>query len=264
MTIASALQRLESRLAAFEPGHVWLAGAGPGDPRFLTLEVIDALSKADVIVHDALVSDAVLSFASSAEVIYAGKRGGKPSTAQEDITLSLIRLAREEKRVLRLKGGDPFTFGRGGEEAEALVKAGIPCRILPGMTSALAGLALARIPATMRGMSKAITLATGHAAGEEGDLDWAALARTGEPIVVYMGLKNLATISRLLIEGGRAPETPAAVIMSATTGKERLLTATLSTVAEEAAAQGFAAPALIVVGQIVTMHDVLTVEGEKL
>ncbi|MGN7295075.1 uroporphyrinogen-III C-methyltransferase [Rhizobium sp. SAFR-030] len=257
MTIAAALANLASRLPTFEPGHVWLAGAGPGDPRYLTLEVIDALGKADVIVHDALVSEDVLAFAPQAKVLYAGKRGGKPSTAQDDITLSLIRLAREGHRVLRLKGGDPFIFGRGGEEAEALVKAGIPFRVLPGMTSALAALASVRIPATMRGISKAITLATGHAAGTDDDLDWAALARTGEPIVVYMGLKNLDLISRLLIEGGRAAETPVAVIMAATTGEERLLTATLATVAGEVERQGFAAPALIVIGEIVLMRDLL-------
>ncbi|TRL37072.1 uroporphyrinogen-III C-methyltransferase [Rhizobium straminoryzae] len=249
-----ALQRLAARLPAFEPGHVWLAGAGPGDARYLTLDVLDALGKADVVVHDALVSEEVLGFAPQAEVLYAGKRGGKPSTAQEDITLSLIRLARAGRRVLRLKGGDPFIFGRGGEEAEALASAKIPFRILPGMTASLAALASVRIPATMRGISRAITLATGHAAGEEGDLDWTALARTGEPIVVYMGLKNLATISRLLIEGGRTPDTPAAIIMAATTSEERLLTATLATLAAEAEQQGFAAPALIVIGDIVTMR----------
>ncbi|WP_165216934.1 uroporphyrinogen-III C-methyltransferase [Affinirhizobium pseudoryzae] len=252
-----AFELLAERLPAFLPGHVWLAGAGPGDPRYLTLEVLDALGKADMVVHDALVSDEVMGFAPQAEVIYAGKRGGKPSTAQEDITLSLIRLARQGKRVLRLKGGDPFIFGRGGEEAEALAQAGIPFRILPGMTSALAALASTRIPATMRGMSKAITLATGHAAGEADDLDWAALARTGEPIVVYMGLKNLATITRLLIEGGRAAKTPAAIIMAATTKEERLLTATLGTLSSEAERQGFAAPALIVIGEIVRMRGLL-------
>jgi uroporphyrin-III C-methyltransferase len=252
-----ALDLLAERLPAFQPGHVWLAGAGPGDPRYLTLEVLDALGKADMVVHDALVSDEVLSFAPQAEVVYAGKRGGKPSTAQEDITLSLIRLAKQGKRVLRLKGGDPFIFGRGGEEAEALANAGIPFRILPGMTSALAALASTRIPATMRGMSKAITLATGHAAGEADDLDWGALARTGEPIVIYMGLKNLGTITHLLIEGGRTAETPAAIIMAATTAEERLLTATLGTLSLEAERQGFAAPALIVIGEIVRMRGLL-------
>ncbi|CDZ42423.1 uroporphyrinogen-III C-methyltransferase [Neorhizobium galegae] len=253
-------ESIESIVAApvFEPGHVWLAGAGPGHPRYLTLEVADALRKADVIVHDALVSDGVLSLAKTAELIFVGKRGGKPSVAQDDITGLLIELARKGKRVLRLKGGDPFVFGRGGEEAEALVKENIPFRILPGMTSALAALASANIPATMRGMSRAITLATGHAAGSPGDLDWKALAKTGEPIVVYMGVSTIGTIARLLIEGGLSPETPVAVLMAATTPDERSLTATLATVEVEVERQKFAAPALIVIGRIVSMQAVLS------
>jgi uroporphyrin-III C-methyltransferase len=253
-------ESIESIVAApvFEPGHVWLAGAGPGHPRYLTLEVADALRKADVIVHDALVSDGVLSLAKTAELVFVGKRGGKPSVAQDDITGLLIELARNGRRVLRLKGGDPFVFGRGGEEAEALARENIPFRILPGMTSALAALASANIPATMRGMSRAITLATGHAAGSPGDLDWKSLAKTGEPIVVYMGVSTIGTISRLLIEGGLPPETPVAVLMAATTPDERSLTATLATVEAEVARQKFAAPALIVIGRIVSMQAVLS------
>lgn len=253
-------ESIESIVAApvFEPGHVWLAGAGPGHPRYLTLEVAEALRNADVIVHDALVSDGVLSLAKTAELIFVGKRGGKPSVAQDDITGLLIELARKGKRVLRLKGGDPFVFGRGGEEAEALARENIPFRILPGMTSALAALASANIPATMRGMSRAITLATGHAAGSPGDLDWKALAKTGEPIVVYMGVSTIGTIARLLIEGGLSPETPVAVLMAATTPDERSLTATLATVEAEVERQKFAAPALIVIGRIVSMQAVLT------
>ncbi|MCA1416824.1 uroporphyrin-III methyltransferase, partial [Bradyrhizobium sp. NBAIM20] len=146
-------------------------------------------SQAEIIVRDALVSDDVVALGPQAEIVFAGKRGGKPSATQDDITASLIDFARQGKKVLRLKGGDPFIFGRGGEEAEALVRAGVPFRILPGMTSSLAALASARIPATMRGISRAVTLATGHAAGTEEDLDWLALAKTQEPIVVYMGLK---------------------------------------------------------------------------
>ncbi|EUC01091.1 uroporphyrin-III C-methyltransferase [Rhizobium sp. CF080] len=253
-------ESIESIVAApvFEPGHVWLAGAGPGHPRYLTLEVADALRKADVIVHDALVSDGVLSLAKTVELIFVGKRGGKPSVAQDDITGLLIELARKGKRVLRLKGGDPFVFGRGGEEAEALARENIPFRILPGMTSALAALASANIPATMRGMSRAITLATGHAAGSPGDLDWKALAKTGEPIVVYMGVGTIGTIARLLVEGGLSPETPVAVLMAATTPDERSLTATLATVEVEVERQKFAAPALIVIGRIVSMQTVLS------
>jgi len=255
---------IETIVAApeFLPGHVWLAGAGPGHPRYLTLEVADALAKADVIVHDALVSDGVLSLAKTTDLIFVGKRGGKPSVAQDDITTRLIELARARKRVLRLKGGDPFVFGRGGEEAEALVKEGIAFRILPGMTSALAALAAANIPATMRGISRSITLATGHAAGTEGDLDWKALAKTGEPIVVYMGVSTIGTIAQLLIEGGRSPDTPVAVLMSATTPDERSMTATLETVEAEVKRQNFAAPALIVIGKIVSMQAVLSGRAE--
>lgn len=244
---------------AFEQGHVWLAGAGPGHPRHLTLEVADALTKADSVVYDALVSSEVLAFAaSSAELHFAGKRGGKPSESQENIISTLIYLALSGKRVLRLKGGDPFIFGRGGEEAEALVKAGIPFRILPGMTSALAALAAAHIPATMRGFSRCITLATGHAAGSQDDVDWSALAKLGEPIVVYMGLKMIGEISRLLIDGGMPADTPVAVLMAATTPEEQLLTASLGTVESEVQRQDFAAPALIVIGQIVSLRNILT------
>jgi uroporphyrin-III C-methyltransferase len=260
MHLSNTLQALVDA-PVFKPGHVWLAGAGPGHPRYLTLEVLDALCQADVIVHDALVSDAVLSLAATPELIFVGKRGGRPSVAQGDITDRLIELARAGKRVLRLKGGDPFIFGRGGEEAEALVKAGIPFRALPGMTSALAALAGANIPATMRGLSRSITFATGHAAGTPDDLDWKALARTGEPIVVYMGMSTIGTITGLLIEGGLSPETPVAVLMAASTPQERSLTATLATVEAEVKRQDFAAPALVVIGRIVSMQAVLSGQG---
>ncbi|HEV7435960.1 MAG TPA: uroporphyrinogen-III C-methyltransferase [Pseudorhizobium sp.] len=259
MSLIDKLASVSASSPAFEPGHVWLAGAGPGHPRHLTLEVADALSKADSIVYDALVSPDVLAFAAdTAELRFAGKRGGKPSETQENIISTLIQLARSGKKVLRLKGGDPFVFGRGGEEAEALAVAKIPFRILPGMTSALAALASAHIPATMRGVSRSITLATGHAAGTEDDLDWRALAKLGEPIIVYMGLKMIGEISRLLMEGGMAAHTPVAVLMAATTPEERLLIANLATVETEVRHQGFAAPALIVIGDIVPMRKLLT------
>jgi uroporphyrin-III C-methyltransferase len=258
MTTADILQTIMANGPEFHPGHVWLAGAGPGDPRYLTLEVANALSLAEVIVRDALVNDAVLRLAPQAEIIFAGKRGGKPSATQKNITASLIDLAHQGKRVLRLKGGDPFIFGRGGEEAEALTRAGIPFRILPGMTSSFAALASSGIPATMRGISRAITLATGHAAGTEDDVDWQALARTGEPIVVYMGLKNIETITALLMQGGRAADTPVAVIMSATTADERIHVGTLASIAADAVREKFEAPALIVIGDIVSMREVLS------
>lgn len=258
MKIDKVIGRLAARLPAFEPGHVWLAGAGPGDAGQITLEVAAALGQADAIVYDALVDPSILEAAEKAELHFAGKRGGKASAHQDDITALIIRLAREGKRVLRLKGGDPFVFGRGGEEAFALVQNGIPFRILPGLTAGLAGLAGAHIPATMRGINKAIILATGHAAGTEEDLDWAALAATGQPLVVYMGLKNLETIVAALSAGGLAGFTPAAIVTSAATEKERVVTGTLETISSLARSAGLEAPALIVVGGIVAMRAELT------
>ncbi len=249
--------RIEALLAGgpqLEPGHVWLAGAGPGAPGMLTLDVAAALGQADVVVYDALVNRRVLDLAADAELIFAGKRGGKPSPAQDDISQRLVALARAGRKVLRLKGGDPFVFGRGGEEALVLAAAGIPFRILPGLTSALGALAEAGIPATMRGISRAITFATGHALGEDDDVDWAALAKTGEPVVIYMGLKNLAGIAAALRAGGMPADTPAAVIASATTGATRTIVADLGGIAREVADASIEAPALIVIGGIVTMR----------
>jgi uroporphyrin-III C-methyltransferase len=257
MSLDRVLDRLGHRPPAFEPGHVWLAGAGPGDPGCLTLDVVAALGRADAVVYDALVAPSVVAVAESAELHFAGKRGGRPSMPQREITELLISLARSGKRVLRLKGGDPYIFGRGGEEALELARQGIAYRILPGVTSAFGALAAADIPATMRGINKAITLATGHAAGSDDDLDWAALARTGQPIVVYMGLKNLAIIASALLAGGMPADTPAAVIQSATTPDEKTVVATLGTLAAEASAAGIASPALIVIGHIVSMRATL-------
>lgn len=254
----SALDRIAAfidRAPRLEPGHVWLAGAGPGDPGMLTLDVVAALGQAEIVVHDALVDSRVLGLAGSAELVNMGKRGGRPSPTQEAINERLVTLARAGRRVVRLKGGDPFIFGRGGEEALALAQAGIPFRILPGLTSALGALAATGIPATMRGINHAVTFATGHAVGTDDDLDWAALARTGQPIVIYMGMRNIEAIAAALMTGGLPAVTPAAVIASATTGAERAVVATLSTIAAEVARQGIGAPALIVVGDIVTMRQ---------
>jgi uroporphyrin-III C-methyltransferase len=239
---------------AFEPGHVWLAGAGPGGLGCLTLEVVDALSRADAVVYDALVDVAALDAAPQAERHFVGKRGGRPSVAQAEIDRLLVRLARGGKRVLRLKGGDPNMFGRGGEEAAALARAGVPFRFLPGVTSALGALADAGIPATMRGVNKAIIFATGHSTDEENPLDWAALAATGQPIVIYMGMKNLPAIASALVTGGLDGSTPTAVIMSATLPQERIFIGELATIAERAVEAGIGAPALVVVGEIVRLR----------
>src|SRR5688572_14346444 len=205
-------------LPAFEPGWVWLVGAGPGDPGLLTLHAANALAQADVVVYDALVVERVLAFARAGALVeYAGKRGGKPSPKQRDISLKLIALARAGRRVLRLKGGDPCVFGRGGEEALALVEAGIPFRIVPGITAGIGGLAYAGIPVTHRDIASAVTFVTGHdRSGTVPEaVDWAAIARGSPVIVLYMAMKHLGRIAGRLIAAGRAPEEPVAIVSRA-------------------------------------------------
>lgn len=250
MNLKDTVARLPIETEYFQPGHVWLAGAGPGGLDCLTLGVIAALGQADAIVYDALVNPAILD-ACDGERHFVGKRAGKPSVSQETINALIVRLARQGKRVLRLKGGDPNIFGRGGEEALVLAREGVPFRFLPGITSGLAALARAGIPATMRGVNKAIILATGHASGMNDDLDWAALAQTGQPLVIYMGVANLASIIASLQAGGLAASVPVAILMAASTPKERLLIADLGTVVARAEAETVDMPALIVVGDIV-------------
>ncbi|HET9068231.1 MAG TPA: uroporphyrinogen-III C-methyltransferase [Amaricoccus sp.] len=258
MSLGDAIGRLAPVLPEFPAGEVWLAGAGPGSLGCLTLEVVAALGAADAVVYDALVAPEALGAArEGAELHFVGKRRGQPSTPQAAIDALLVRLAGEGRRVLRLKGGDPNIFGRGGEEALALARAGVPFRVLPGVTSAFGALASARIPATRRGVSKALILATGHGVGTEGDLDWGALARTGQPIVIYMGLAVIGEIAAALMAGGLVAATPAAVIASATTPAERVLVADLGTIAARVAAEGMPSPALIVVGEIVRLREEL-------
>src|SRR5688572_29502001 len=234
MSLEKAIHRLNHTLPVLEPGHVWLAGAGPGDPGCLTLDVLSALDKADALVHDALVSDEIIAVAEQAEKFYVGKRGGRLSIPQDEINAILVRLARQGRKVVRLKGGHPLVFARGGEEALALAAQDIPFRVLSGVTSAFGGLASAGIPATMRGVNGAIILATGFAAVSDDRPDWAALARTGQPIIIYMGLTHMADTIAALTEGGLAADTPAAFIENATLPEERVVTATLSTLAEAA------------------------------
>lgn len=257
--MSGAAAALLGQLPELKPGHVWLAGAGPGDPGLLTLHALSGLSQADVIVHDALVDPRILGLGRpEAERIFAGKRGGKPSTEQADITATLVMLAQAGKRVLRLKGGDPYVFGRGGEEALVLAEHGIPFRVIPGITAGIGGLAAALIPATQRGINQAVVLATGHGAEDGeisgGSVDWHALARLGQPIVVYMAITHVAAIARALQEGGLAADTPAAVIASATTPKQRVLITSLGQLPDDLAASGIGTPALVVVGGIVSMR----------
>jgi uroporphyrin-III C-methyltransferase len=253
MSWQNSLSALTAKFPPFEPGHVWLVGAGPGDPGLLTLHALTAISAADVIVHDALVDDRIVALAGpKTRLEPAGKRGGQPSASQSEISGRLIALARQNLRVLRLKGGDPFVFGRGGEEALALAEAGVPFRIVSGVTAGLAGLVAASIPATLRGINQAVILATGHAADEDGGPDWGALARTGQPLVLYMAMHNLRRISAALIAGGLVPATPAAVIVAATMPEERVLVSRLDRLAEDVEGGGFASPAIVVIGAIVS------------
>jgi len=256
-------------LPVFAPGSVWLVGAGPGDPGLLTLLAAHALAQADAVVYDALVDPRILALAGpAARLAFAGKRGGKPSPRQPDISAKLVRLARRGQRVLRLKGGDPFVFGRGGEEALALVAAGVPFRVVPGVTAGIGGLAYAGIPATHRAVNAAVTLVTGH--NTEGDvpdgdqpdgLDWTALARGAPVLVLYMALKHLADIAARLRAGGRGADEPVAVIAHATTPRQQVVETTLGACVADVARAGIEPPAVIVVGGVVRLRAALDWQG---
>jgi len=257
----AAVQGLD--LPDLAPGTVWLVGAGPGDPGLLSLLALHGLRQADAVVYDALVDARILKLArEDAELDYAGKRGGKPSPQQPDITLRLIRLARAGKRVLRLKGGDPFVFGRGGEEALALAAAGIPFRVVPGITAGIGGLAYAGIPTTHRDTNSAVAFVTGHASdGEVPDgLDWEALARV-PVLVLYMALKHLEPITRRLIEAGRAAGDPVAIVVKAATSEQRVVETTLARAAADAERLNLEPPAVIAVGPVVKLRAGLDWQG---
>ncbi len=240
----------------FNKGWVWLVGAGPGDVGLLTLHAIYALQNADVIVYDALVNDTILTLAHpDAHLIYAGKRGGKPSPLQQDITAQVIAHARDSKRVLRLKGGDPFIFGRGGEEALALKSAAIPFRVVPGITAGIGGLAYAGIPATHRETNYTLTFVTGHASnGKVPDtLHWQGLVAGSQVLIFYMGLRHITHIQYNLLQHGKPSHTPCAIVCNATTAKMQTLTCTLSTVVETA--KYAQSPSVIVVGDVVHLRQ---------
>ncbi|MDQ0455949.1 uroporphyrinogen-III C-methyltransferase [Rhizobium paknamense] len=251
---------LLQHLPPLEPGHVWLAGAGPGDPGLLTLLALRGLTQADVIVHDALVDDACLAFARKDAVLeYAGKRGGKPSAKQRDISLRLVELARSGKRVLRLKGGDPFVFGRGGEEALTLVDHGVPFRIVPGVTAGIGGMAYAGIPATHREVNHAVTFLTGHdSSGTVPDrIDWQAIARGSPVIVMYMAMKHIGHIRAQLLAAGRRADEPLAFLCDAATSRQRVLETTLGEAETAMLAAGLEPPAIIVLGEVVRLRPSL-------
>ena len=241
------------------PGWVWLCGAGPGDPGLLTLHAVNALRQADVVIYDALVQEKILDWAPQAQHIYAGKRGGKPSAKQRDISLHLVELARTGKKVLRLKGGAPFVFGRGGEEAQTLVQHDIPIRIIPGSSAGIGGLAYAGIPVTHRDVNQSVTFVTGHdqSGNTPGSLDWQSISKGSQVIVIYMGMKHIAQIAENLIAAGRSLQEPVAVVTTATTDEQQVLETTLGTIVDDIATARLAPPAIICVGRSVLMRQVL-------
>jgi len=234
-------------------GSVWLVGAGPGDPDLLTVRAVKAIASADVILHDGLVSPAILALApAGARRIDVAKRRSRHSYPQDDINRMLVAFALEGLTVVRLKGGDPFIFGRGGEELEACRAAGVDCRVVPGVTAALAAAAGSGAPLTHRGAAQAVTFVTGHArAGEAPDLDWPALARANQTVVVYMGLGAAAAIAERLIAAGRAAATPALIVENASLADERRRVTTLGALGE--AAVGLAGPAILIVGEAMAL-----------
>ncbi len=258
-------------LPVFEPGTVWLVGAGPGDPGLLTLHAVNALRQADVLVYDALVDKRVLEHARPGALIeYAGKRGGKPSPKQRDISLKLIAYAKDGKRVCRLKGGDPFVFGRGGEEALSLVEAGIAFRIVPGVSSGIGGLAYAGIPITHRDINQVVTFLTGHDQSglTPSAIDWEGVARGSPVIVMYMAMKHLAQIAASLIHAGRRMDEPLAIVSSATTEAQQVLETTLGAAAGDLALAAIEPPAIVVLGEVVRLRAALdwlgALEGRRL
>jgi len=219
--------------------------------------------QADVVIYDALVQEAILEWAPQAEHIYAGKRGGKPSAKQRDISLRLVDLAREGKRVLRLKGGDPFVFGRGGEEAQTLVQHNVPIRIIPGISAGIGGLAYAGIPVTHRDVNQSVTFVTGHdqSGNTPGSLNWQAISQGSQVLVIYMGMKHIAQITEKLIAAGRPLSEPVAVVTTATTADQKVLETTLGTIVDDIAKAGMEPPAIICVGSSVLMRQVLDWQG---
>lgn len=244
----------------FAPGTVWLVGAGPGDPGLITIQAAWALGQADAVFYDALVSEASLGLTRpECERVFVGKRAGCPSPKQSEITALLIEAARAGKRVVRLKGGDPYVFGRGAEEAQGLVAAGCPFRVSPGVTAGIGGLAAAGIPVTHRDVNQSVTFLTAHDAsgGLSSRLDWRALSAGAPVLVVYMGFRLMAVIARKLLDAGRPENEPAAIVANATTQRQQVVRTTLGRLAAGLDVAGVEPPAIVVVGGVVALAPVL-------
>ena len=243
----------------FEPGSVWLVGAGPGAPGLLTLLALQGLQQADVIIHDALIVPETLGLARpDAEKIVGGKRQGKPSARQRDISAMLVKYAKQGKRVLRLKGGDPFVFGRGGEECETLLRENIPYRVVPGISAGIGGLAYAGIPVTHRATNHVVTFLTGYdSSGDVPAINWQGIASGSQVIVIYMAVRQLLPISRLLIDHGRNSNEPVALVSNATMAHQSHLLMTLGTVEEKLANNNVPTPAIAVIGPVADYAEIL-------
>ena len=249
------ISTLAGRSHALAHGQVSLVGAGPGDPELLTLRALRRIAEADVVLYDNLVGPEILQWVTQgAECHYVGKKAAKHALPQDDVNQWLIDLARAGKRVVRLKGGDPFVFGRGGEEMDALLEAGISVEVVPGITAAVGCAAYAGIPLTHRDWAQSVTFATGHLKHGLDELDWAGLSRPTQTVVFYMGMTAAAGIAEALMAHSRAPETPVAVIYHGTRPDQKVVIATLKTLAKQISAEAIKPPALLIVGEVVRLY----------